>query len=248
MYLVQASPEKRLGVIAEGLRALVEHVTALTDDVETVAASGCMRAVPMLQMQTEEESAKVLVLLDLVRAGCHNTAITTHAGFFYGHLARCIYARMAEMRPADFVEVRTLVEGMRASLYLDGPSSADWIFRNELIDSRESSLYVDFVRYEDGMRWNSPADPSNVSLGLYLHVQKLVRSMARLGMTDPKALEIISQHWKDQSVNDGTYWQVIADINRNIVAALIGTGLAERDVTRDDARRVIEHWTFPLSS
>ncbi|BCJ53393.1 hypothetical protein Asp14428_48680 [Actinoplanes sp. NBRC 14428] len=246
--LVQIPAGERPGVIAEGLQALVEHVTELTSEVETVAAAACTRAVPTLQMQSEEESAKVLILLDLVRASCDDAAVSTHAGFFYGHLSRCIYARMAEMRPANFAEVRTLVDSMRASLYLDGPSSVDWICRNELIDSRERSLYVDFVRHEDGMHWTSPADPQSKGWGVYIHVQKLVMSMDRLGMTNAKALEIISQHWKNQHLDDATHWQVVAQINRKIVEALLDAGLTDQNVTSDDTRRVIEHWTFPLST
>jgi hypothetical protein len=51
------------------------------------------------------------------------------------------------MSPQDFAEVRVQVDGLRASRYLDGPSGADWILRNDLIDKRETNMYVDYVRH-----------------------------------------------------------------------------------------------------
>ena len=35
----------------------------------------------------------------------------------------------------------------------------DWIFRNEVLTTREQRLYVDYVEYDDGSRrWEGPAE------------------------------------------------------------------------------------------
>jgi hypothetical protein len=67
--LVQVPRRQRFDVVAEGLQVLIEHVTVLTDELDRATKAGCARIVPALQAQSEEESAKVLILLDLVRAG-----------------------------------------------------------------------------------------------------------------------------------------------------------------------------------
>jgi hypothetical protein len=83
----------------------------------------------------------VLILLDLVRLGWRDhSKVKAQISPFYDHLGRCIYVEVLESRPADFAEVRRMVEDMRQAYFLDGPNDVDWIFRNELLSSREEGL------------------------------------------------------------------------------------------------------------
>jgi hypothetical protein len=105
--LMQLSVPARLNVIAEGLGFLAEHVTMLRDDLVFLAEGEHPRARSILIAHAEEEAAKALILLDMVRAGLSDHGATrTLIGWFYSHLARCIYADLAHMRPATFREVR----------------------------------------------------------------------------------------------------------------------------------------------
>ena len=66
---MQLPAAKRLDAIAEGLALLVEHVTTLTDDLIYLTDESRPRGALMLEAQSQEEAAKVLILLDLVRLG-----------------------------------------------------------------------------------------------------------------------------------------------------------------------------------
>ena len=65
--------------------------------------------------------------------------------------------------------------------YLAGPNDVDWIFRNQLLSSREDGLYVDYVRYEDGAAWSTPAGRDVLGSVPDTAVQRLVIVLHRLG-------------------------------------------------------------------
>jgi hypothetical protein len=99
---MQLPVPKRLDAIAEGLGLLVEHVATLREDALHLAESDKPRGLAVLSAQSEEEAAKALILLDLVRMGWRdNEAVTRQIGRFYDHLARCIYADTTQIRPAS---------------------------------------------------------------------------------------------------------------------------------------------------
>lgn len=245
--LMQLPLARRIDVIVEGLGLLVEHVATLTDDLAYLAKADRPRGAALLEAQAHEEAAKVLILLDLVRLGWtdHKTA-TTQVARFYDHLARCIYAQVSMMRPADFGEIRRLVEDMRPSHYLDGPNDVDWIFRNQLLTMREGGLYVDLVQHEEGPAWVTPAGHDRLGLGHNVAIQKLVIALHRLGVTSRRGLEVVAAAWAGQVIDDGTRWATVADINRSVVTQLLEDGAALPDVIPADARRIIDRWTFPL--
>lgn len=130
---MQLAEPERLDAIAEGLGLLAEHVATLRQDVIHLAEADRPRGRAVLAAQSEEEAAKALILLDLVRMDWRDhKAVSRQIGRFYNHLARCIYVDAVQMRPADFREVRERVDWLRQSHYLDGPNDVDWIFRNQL--------------------------------------------------------------------------------------------------------------------
>jgi hypothetical protein len=103
--LMQLAEPERLDVIAEGLGLLAEHVATLREDVLHLAEADRPRGLAVLSAQSEEEAAKVLILLDLVRMNWRDhEAVSRQVGRFYYHLARCIYVDATQMRPADFRE------------------------------------------------------------------------------------------------------------------------------------------------
>jgi hypothetical protein len=176
-------------------------------------------------------------------------AIVRQIKRFYDHLARCIYVEVAQMRPADFAEVRQMVDSMRRSHYLDGPNDVDWIFRNQLLANREGRLYVDYIHEEEGDRWVSPAMNDEVNLGVPSPgVRELVGALHRLGCTSRRGLAIIAEAWKRETIDDSTLWPEIARVNRSIVAELLDGGIAVTTATQADASRVVDQWTFPIGS
>lgn len=113
-HVARLPKAKRLDAIAEGLDLLVEHVETLRNDLVCLVEAERPCASAIIADYSEEEAAKVLILLDLVRMGFRNqNAANEQLSRFYSHLARCIYAEVAAMRPASFGEVRSLVDLLR---------------------------------------------------------------------------------------------------------------------------------------
>jgi hypothetical protein len=245
---MQVPREERLTEIAEGLRLLAEQVETLDGDLTVLAESKRWRGLEMLSAQADEEAAKALILLDFMRMDQHDEeALARQLGRFYNHLARCIYAEMTHMSPADFAEVRTTVDTMRPSHYLDGPNDVDWIFRNQLLAHREESLYVDYIHEEEGERWVTPA-----SNDVFMYpppvapVRRLVGSLNRLGAMSPGGLKIVAKHWTGVSLNDGTHWQETMRVNQAIVEELIDRRIPSSDATPEDGSFVVGQWPFPM--
>jgi AbiV family abortive infection protein len=238
---------QRLPVIAEGLGLLVEHVETLRGTVDRLLKDGDPRGAAILDEVAVEEAAKVLVLLDLVRAGSKQQARAAQTvKHFYDHVARGIYAEVAMMRPADYAEVRRMVEGMRPSHYLDGPNGFDWIFRNPIETRREETFYVDYVKDDEGTRWVSPESNDRFPRWGPSPVINLVSAMRQSGLLSEQGLRLTQQEWQDVAVDDKLRWVDVRDRTVRIIDALGAAGLQEKDLTEAGLARVVEQWSFPL--
>jgi hypothetical protein len=175
-------------------------------------------------------------------------ALTRHLANFHDHLARCIYAEVTQMSPADFAEVRRMVDSMRPSYLLDGPEGFEWIFPNRLLAGREEGLYVDYVADDDGERWVTPAANDTVEFGgPSPAVRELVASLRRLGAMSVRGLEILAGVWAGVELTGDTHWQEVVALNRKVTELLIAADLAAQDADGEDVRRVVRRWGFPLS-
>lgn len=194
--IAQLPEDQRFAVLAEGMQLLAENVVTLEADATTLAASRRNRSAAVLRGFADEEAAKVLILLDLARAGWNEqAAVAACFSRFYDHLARGLYVRAYDGSPADLAEVRRYVDRLRQKYYLDGPMDVDWIFRNEVLTDREEQLYVDYIEDEHGSRhWTGPADraavfdapfslPAPVST-----VSRLVAAMHHIGLLTERGL------------------------------------------------------------
>jgi AbiV family abortive infection protein len=248
--LTELPPPQRDAALAEGLQHLADHVAALRADLIHLLADQRVLSAAVIDALATEEVAKMLILLDMVRAGWSDPAATARLVWnFYDHLARGIYGRAADTSPATFGEVRKFVDFWRRDLFLDGPNDVDWIVRNEIKTSREDAMYVDYVVSEQGGAWASPTTNPIVAYQPGIHlVIDLAGSLARLGCTTVEGIQISTAEWAGVSIDDATEWSVVEDINRRIIRQLIDRNLVAPDATSDDVRLVREHWTYPLTN
>ncbi|MFJ4504077.1 hypothetical protein [Streptomyces sp. NPDC088864] len=239
---------ERLDLIAEGLELLAEHVSTLRDDLIHLQEAGRSRGAAVIDGLASEEAAKMLILWDVVRMGWTDIdAVRGQLRIFYSHLARGIYARLVEGRPANLAEVRGYAESLRHSLYLDGPNDVDWIFRNRVEADREESLYVDYVTSDGDSGWITPARLSDLKLSSWPSmVVDLALALHRFGCTSKEALEIIAREWEGVSLDDDTHWVKVEAINKSILEKLGTAGLYSDDLKQVDVRLALEQWIFPL--
>lgn len=256
--IVQEPEACRFRVLAEGTKLLAENVATLEADATTLSTSRRDCGAAMLRCFAEEEAAKVLILLDIARAGWKDQiAVSASLSSFYTHLARGLYVRAYDGTPADLAEVRGHVDHFRQQFYLDGPMDVDWIFSNEVLASREERLYVDYIEDEHGNRhWTGPADrtamldapfslPAQAS-----RVVRLVAAMRRIGLLTEQGFAATRTVWDGVAVDDAMHWSDLRPRNVTVVeqlAVLLGRAYA----TEEDLKAlhyVVEHWIFPLTS
>jgi len=139
-----------LEAVAEGMGLLVEHVGALERAAERLRSEETPRGVEAITAIADEEAGKFLILLDVARCAYLDAAKKRdQLKRCADHIAKGIYARVADIRPADFSELVRYVDLLRRSYYLDGPNDVDWLFRNEIMAEREERLYVDYVETDE---------------------------------------------------------------------------------------------------
>jgi hypothetical protein len=256
--IVQVPERRRFRVLAEGTKLLVENVATLEADATTLDASRRDRGAAVLRCFAEEEAAKVLILLDLARAGWQDhAAVRACLSSFYSHLARGLYVKAYDGSPADLAEVRGYVDHLRQEYYLDGPMDVDWIFGNEVLASREERLYVDYIEDEHGDRhWTGPADRATIFDAPFSFpapastVVRLVAAMWRIGLLTEQGLAATRAVWDGVAVDDTMHWSDLQPLNIAIVkklAVVLGRAYATEE-DREAVRYVVGHWIFPLTS
>lgn len=256
--LAQVKRNERFSIIAEGLHRIAENVEALTADVKVLNDNERYRAGGILTSVAAEEAAKAMMLLDLARIGWDNNETTAEVlRWWYNHLARGLYIRAYEGKPASLSEVRGYLDFYRRERYLDGPNDVDWIFHNEVSRHRESPLYVDYLQNEDGTgSWASPADYASLHLDGFSSpphepmIIGVLSSMSAVGLLTVNGLKAIRQVWDGVEVDDETHWTVVADLNRATMENLYCNPppTLPTDPARVAALRlVVNRWVFPLT-
>ena len=239
--------------ISEGIPLIVENAVSLDETAGRLHRDKEFRVSEIIRGFAEEEAAKVLILIDLVRCPRDQRKRREIARRFYGHVAKRIYAMTCSFpNIRSFEEFREFVDEELRPYYLDGPNSVDWVFPNSILAEREQNLYVDYVRDitdEAGdCYWNTPNSPASA------HVQyetpecvKLSKALSEAGANSPKGLAIIADIWRgfkpDSATDRKPLWDLIA---------LTLDQLAEaRHTVGDDTRAsnlIIKTWSFPLWS
>lgn len=236
---------------------LADSVGALEQDAATLGESRRHRGAAVLRGFADEEAAKVLILLDIARAGWSKSeAVRNSLSAFYSHLGRLLYVQSYGGAPADVAEVRRYVDFWRQEFYLDGPMDVDWIFGNELITRREERLYVDLVEDEGGdRRWVGPRplseimdEPFTTPPPASVAVQ-LVEAMKLIGLLTEPGMSAVQGAWVGTTVSDHMHWSDLHPLNVAVIRTLESNGLDLDDAElMNAARYVVEHWIFPLST
>ena len=250
--LLQLSDGRLFQEVATGIRLIVEHAESLESTAVRLGTIDEHRAAAIVRALAKEESAKVLILLDLVRCPRNNQKRRGRTvAAFHDHLAKEIYADSCRWRPVDFAEMTRIVNRERRPYYLDGPNDVDWILPNHAKGQRENRMYVDYVQditVEGGeYDWISPlpdslyreyknATPSCLAVASALH---------RVGMTTPEGLAVVANLWRGFEPQPQTTRQEL--VGRNFDSLVrVDKARQNREVDPEDARSICHHWPFPL--
>ena len=245
----QRSYQEQLEEISLGMDTIAENVFKLDACTTALRSEDYKRGCRVLKYLTEEEAAKVLILMDYVRLPqAEHENCSRQLRYFYDHFVRCLYAETCNtLQPANWTEVCTWVEQSIPSLYLDGPNDVDWIFRNDLTERRETALYVDYVASDNDRRWYGPKlmdvvpDWDRPPLITYL-----LGSMSSLGLFRIDMLRYINEVWSCVALTPEFPRSRIDEMSRSVVDKALSLLPDRSEAHNRNANIVVDLWGFPL--
>jgi AbiV family abortive infection protein len=233
--------------IAEGLSLIVANVERLREAAVVLGKSDHYHGSRILNMLAEEEATKFLILIDAVRCPQQpGERLSNQLGRFNDHLAKGLYAKACNYRPGTLGELQHYVNMDRDDFYLDGPNDCDWIFRNEIIESREGQVYVDYVARDDGHSWSDPGFLSTrLGAGVEPASVSMSRTLFKVGISTPAAVATVADVWRSVSLDFDTPWSAIRDLNFSTLQLLEQRGqLVEQPP--NVYGEIVHHWQFPM--
>jgi hypothetical protein len=247
-------PDRRLEFIAEGLPVLFESAKSLLVASQALG-QGFPREAAILERLCEEEGAKVLILVDIIR--CPKTRVAQRVGpmirCFYDHLARLIYAEAQGWWAADATELQKYIDDHRGSHYLeDEPGYIDFIMPNWALFERESSLYADVVVQEHGdPMWHSPVEMYEGDQRPDDHLPtsfRVVAALEALGVFTSGGLKVLAEVWGKHEI--GGESDVSGSLHRlspndDLFEGLRAAGLITERATSQHARD-LRRWQLPM--
>ena len=246
--LVQLSDPEFFAAIAEGLKLVVKNVSRLWDAAVDLGEKKNAHAARVLAVIAEEEAAKFLILIDAVRCQRQPAGrLSRQLGRFNEHLSKGLYARGCGMCPTTLAQLQEYVDHHREQFYLDGPNDVDWIFRNEVIEGRESTLYVDYVAHDDEHRWSDPTDLEDLEFGKPLEPGSVVtaRRLNDIGISSPETLATIADVWRIRPPVPDTQWSEIRRANHGTLE-LMESRSRLKEQPSSTYSWLMEQWQFPM--
>lgn len=239
--------------VSEGLELIIEHTSHIEADARFLAKQkkGC--GYNILKAILKEEAAKFLILFDAIR--CPRVPPDDFAkqlNRFNDHLAKGIYALVYGLQPADFKEIHEIIERECHEYYLDGPNDVDWIFRNEILQKREETIYVDYIESDGGHIWLSPKryyhpEMSTFTLHLSPQIMEIVTALWKVGCTKAEALAVIARKWRSIRMTEDFSWRELRNLNYQTLKDLENKNLLQEQ-PNSVYSTITDRWLFPLYS
>ena len=237
---------RRLEFIAEGLPIIFSSAKSLIKASQTL--TNFSREVEILEGHAQEECAKILILVDIVR--CPPKVIASRIGpmikWFYDHLARLIYAEAQPWKPASIKQLQEYVDTTRRSHYLEGAYS-ECIMPNWALFQRESFLYADVIGNEDADPiWSSPLQDWTRS-GIDEPITYcIVDALEAFGIFSLPGLQILSQVWGKVDFAGDQDWGVSRTLFDELVDRLYVAKLITERAAEDHACILVNRWQMPM--
>lgn len=245
--LAQLSDHDLFIQLSTGLRLVAKNVAKLYEGTTVLAELARFHAGRVLAKIAEEEAAKYLILMDAVRCPRQpSKTLAVQLQRFNQHLAKGLYAKAGMYRPTTLEQLQEYVDLDRKEFYLDGPNGVDWIYRNEVIDGRESTFYVDYVRHDDGHRWAEPTEFEDLLFGApEPGAVQMVRCLQGAGMSTPEALATIAELWRASPIGPETHCTEIFALNRRTLELMESRGQLDEQ-PQETYQSIAREWQFPM--
>jgi hypothetical protein len=244
--LCQMPQEERLAFIAEGLPMILASAQGFWR--ASLNLRDAPREAEVLKGFAQEEAAKILILLDVVRCPPHllGSKLGVILGWFYDHLARLIYVDAVSWKPTHTAQLREYVQPHRKAHYLEG-QVGEYIVPNWNVYHRESKLYADIEAYEDGKpRWSIPNGYTHIFPSFVPRALALVEAMAALGMFTTQGLKAIAEIWRHVEFKDTEDHNDAERLTCQLLERLNAEGLPTETATQKHVDSLFDDWQLPM--
>ena len=252
--LANLSTEKQFDLIAEGLPILMNSAANLLKAASSLRDHP--RSAAMLERHAEEELAKILILIDLVR--CPNSQRASRVGFMtrwlYDHLARLIYVDAQSWKPMHVKQLQEYIDTHRQSHYLEG-SVGEYIMPNWEVYRRESDMYADIIGEEDGtLHWNDPQAIYHDELIRSIVggewdtplVWRICSALQDFGAFSRAGLDVIAAAWEQADFKSSENWEDAKTLCHNMLCNLEKANLITESATEDQLGVLYHNWQLPM--
>jgi hypothetical protein len=245
--LSQLSPKRRLAFIAEGLPLIRDSAFGFWN--AAVALTEHHREREVLEGFAEEEAAKALILMDIVRCppSLLNARMRPMLGWFYNHLARLIYAKAMDWKPVNTTQLQEYADHSRKAHDLEG-YAGEYILPNWEEYRRESQLYVDIAAYENGEPiWSAPIENGGITFGHFTPAPlKVIDALHHTGLTSAAGLKATAEIWSKVTFRDKEDHQDAKRLTEALLERAIGEGLPLESATQEHVDTLYHRWQTPM--
>jgi hypothetical protein len=243
--LCQMSHNDRLTLIGEGLPILLESARAFW--AASLDLKDKPREAEVLSGFAEEEAAKTLILIDMVRCPPKVVAskVGSIVGWFYDHLARLIYAEAVSWKPMHVAQLREYVDSQRKAHYLEG--HGEYIVPNWNVFMRESQLYADIEAYEDGAPgWNTPTCHISAVPAFVPPVLRVAEALSVVGIFNRRGLVATADIFGQLEFKDTeSHWDA-QRLTEELLKRLIAENLPTEAASGDHIDELYRTWQLPM--
>jgi hypothetical protein len=239
---------ERIELIAEGLPVILRSAQSFWHAAQSLKDSP--REAQVLIGFAEEEAAKILILIDLVR--CPRQRAETLCGkivaTFYDHLSRLIYAEAQNWRPTDIRELQSYIDSSRQGHYLEG-NMGEYIVPNWTKYRREATMYADIEVYEDeNPQWNNPFLFGASKFSIFPpRVLEIAEATEAVGMFSLSGLKHTSEVWGSvEFIENENFFSDAQPLTKQLFDRLDARGLVTESATEKHAALLLHDWQMPM--
>lgn len=243
--LAQMAPKKRIEFLAEGFPLLLDSAHGMWKAANQLVHHPREQAV--LRAHAEEEAAKILILIDLVR--CPPDLLASRIGpiltWFYSHLARILYAKATDWKPMNMVDLKRYIDSERQAHVVDGPAG-EYIFPNWSLYQRETQLYVDVAAFEDGEpTWTQPHNMPPI-FDLVPTALSVAGALSALGALSARGIAIVADVWGRVEFREVEDHRLSAALIQTTLQALHAKKRITASATREHVQTLHSSWQMPM--